>query len=469
MPGVPLKDSMRAYGVKPGTINYNAPPPFGPQGAPADFYNVTRPGGQIPVAKPTATPLSPRPAPISGHAQTPLAPSTPTAPDLYRQGLVHSQQYDYGDDSYQGGLMTNFGAGINNMDRKYMPGVTVGGQFGKYNPAPGIAPQANGDIYSPAMRDMVNRGLNNARFGNARESMLYDISHPGNGVAGVRSPGSSSVSQSSAAPSAPAVNPAEFAKRQGLEFNPQTGVLAGNSQAAGMSARQLGDMRSGVNPFAPRASTSQLAQNLKNTQDARKAKATATPGQTPYQKRLAANEKSSQTAFERAFAVNNPAEAAQMAGIKARQQIASDDRQSRDSGLKQTLTSQERQVALRGGLDPNTGLPMTEPKGPLDAPNPSALAQLSPDELDVALKDYPQATRERLKEGVKQAQEPGFFSRLFGMSAMDPNVPADLYSPDHFLSRAAAAGVRTKPPVGLSKRAQELKQKNPSLFAPSAK
>jgi hypothetical protein len=264
---------------------------------------------------------------------------------------VHSQQYDYGDDSYQGGLMTNFGAGINNMDRKYMPGVTVGGQFGKYNPAPGIAPQANGDIYSPAMRDMVNRGLNNARFGNARESTLYDISHPGNGYRPPVEPRGGSVTQVYPRPNATPFtppDPAEFAKRQGLEFNPQTGVLAGNSQAAGMNDRQLGNLRAGVNPFDPnRPSSSQLAINLQNTKDARAAAAKERAGlPTAAQQRMAMR----QTEFQNQLAAAAPEQyqnrlalEAQQQGIRARNQ--------------DTLASNERVADInaraKNGLEPN--------------------------------------------------------------------------------------------------------------------
>ena len=287
-----------------------------------------------------------------------------------------------------------------------------------YQPSPVSPGQPAPSPYSPAMQQMVNRGLNNARFGNARESMLYDISHPGNGYRPPVEPRGGSVTQVYPRPNATPFtppDPAEFAKRQGLEFNPQTGVLAGNSQAAGMNARQLGNLRAGVNPLVPAASKSQLAANRQSYLAKREEAAKAAPVETPYQKRLAMRQAAQQTTAERMFAFQHPEAAAQMAAVKARTQIAADDRKSRETGLEKTLQSQERQIALKGGVDASTGLPVSAPKSPLEAPGSGKFAHLNPEELDIALKDYPQATRDRIKSEL--ANKPNFFRDWLGGAA----------------------------------------------------
>src|SRR5689334_21142615 len=74
--------------------------------------------------------------PVSPYGASPG--ENPSPAGLYAAGLQHAQNYQYGDGSYQGGLMTNYGAvgGMRNIHRTYMPSRRVACSFGLVAHAP---------------------------------------------------------------------------------------------------------------------------------------------------------------------------------------------------------------------------------------------------------------------------------------------------------------------------------------------
>lgn len=98
---------------------------------------------------------------------------------------------------------------------------------------------------------------------------------------------------------------------------------------------------------------------------------------------------------------------------------------------------------------------------PLEAPKADELRNLAPDELNTVLSKYPPATQERLR---RELSTPSALSRFLYLSPLDPNVPAAYrYIPP---LRASASMVSTRPPIGLSPRAKQIKNQNPGVFAP---
>jgi hypothetical protein len=118
---------------------------------------------------------------LSGQA--PLSPlahqfreamTAPTPAGQYAAGLQHAANYHYGDGSYQGGLMTNYGAGggMRNLDRTYMPNRTVGGRFGLGPHAPPGPDNPYGYHPQPQMRPGWMDLMAMSQFGGARPGMV---------------------------------------------------------------------------------------------------------------------------------------------------------------------------------------------------------------------------------------------------------------------------------------------------------
>lgn len=328
----------KLYGPNAGTF---LPYPQGQYQGPLSPPASPAPGPQGPVLPPMAADLMAGGKPISGPTGGSIASSL-----MDRQGRPLTNEE----------AQTVFR--MSPTDSKYMPSTTVGGDFGK--------PLRNVD-------DLIRQDQSAARQGSTREAMLYDISHPGSRLSGPLAPKNEAVGKSP-----------DQVRQQFL-----------SSGKYDLSNGALTPVQAYKNSLAPPNALqgkreAYLARRAQDLKDRRSGSV-----QTPAMRRQALRDVAQQTAFERAFAMQNPGAAAQMAAVKqgglnveatnkSREKVAEAGLKASENNKLADRQANERAATLRAGFDPDTKRPLGA--SPL-APTTSALAnKVSPEAQDAARK-----------------------------------------------------------------------------------
>lgn len=401
---------------------------------------------------------------------SPYVPTGDTAPGTYANSIAAGMKLP----SNEQAAMIQGGTG-------YQPRTTVGGRFGE--PA-GI---------SPYTESQIPRDVATSRLGNQRESSLYDISHPGQtpfapkplppgpsyagtftnrnryviDANGALTPNASYANElndrrTEEAPRLAANRQAYLERRGQVAKDRQDSIRNGtiitpaqrrlatrNAQAQTDFERALG----AKNPLAYASITNNRNDNTTRSKidDSETLRQT---GRNQTQKDIAGTQadatkygadRNLDAAKEREkWATDRTDKTTQ-----SQERIAAEQRKAEEARVQQRRNEFQEKLdaeARLKGIDPKTGLPIEKPLTPADAPSLSDLQGLSPAEQDIVLKKYPPATRGRIKQQLQEENRPGYFSKLFGLSPMDKNVP-DRISLYHPIDRAFAAAVRTPIPA----------------------